>query len=1015
LSGTYGTYYKPNRPTNVYPSSGGIVIAATNFVTSAYSHSQGTPQLATKWEIRTGSGTYEDPVLAVTTTNSYLTNYPIPFDQITYGQSYYWRATHIDTNGHPSVVSAEMAFSWGTTNASAGALVLNEILAENRDTVQNGGKYPDYIELKNNSATNIPLAGYTLTDDPLKPAKFTFASDATIAAGGYLLIWCDSDTSAPSLHTGFGLDSAGDSALLLNSGVIVDSVAFGPQAPDVSIGRIANGTGGWQANTLTPLTANSAKTLGSVSNLRVNEWMADPAYGDDWFELYNTDTNVVALAGLYLSDTPSTPMIMQIPALSFIEGKGFAKFFADGSTAGGNHCNFKLAKGGESIVLTAANGATTLDTITFSSQTTDVSQGRLPDGGSTIVSFSSKTASPGHPNWAPTNGVFINELLANAAAPLEDAIEIYNTNTSAVDIGGWWLSDDLIVRQKFQIPAGTTVPAGGYKTFYAADFAGGTVPFGFNAKGDEVMLSAVDSAGNLTGYGSLVRFGAAAENKSFGRVAATGLNASSGNSEFWPLTAHTFGQDNPADAATFRTGTGAANALPKIGPVTINEIMYHPTDLTGGIDDTNNEFIELFNLTTNAVSLGGWRLRGDTEFIVPSGQSIAAGGYLLLVSFDPTNTAALASFRTNYSLSTNVVIYGPYSEKLANSTFDVEIAYPALIDGYTNYVNMDKVEYRDTTLVGQAEAPLAVVSSQKPGVLAGLSVSRFQTVKAGDIVGHLIVADPKMVESSLAVIRAELDMLRANMSPIATQQRNAMNYAQLRLDWMKERAALASVKVNFQLAEAEWHRSEELFKDKLISQSQLDIAKANYGALQQQVEELTRLVADGEKSFASMQPVGTADISEISNEPMRAAMAVQEAKLRLTEAELNPITLTAPINGVVTLIYLASGEAVMAGQPIISIAAIEPTRIVGYLRPPLSSEPAAGDRVEVRTRGRHRVTASAQIIAIGAQLETVPAVFGGLARLDLAQQGLPVNISLPANLKIHPGELVDITLLPQTD
>ena len=110
--------------------------------------------------------------------------------------------------------------------------------------------------------------------------------------------------------------------------------------------------------------------------------------------------------------------------------------------------------------------------ITFSAQTTDVSLGRRPAGASTIVSFSSKSASPGYVNWAPTN-VVINELLANPAAPLEAAIELHNTNSSAVDIGGWGLRDDLVNRQKFHIPAGTTIPAGGYKTFYGADFAGG--------------------------------------------------------------------------------------------------------------------------------------------------------------------------------------------------------------------------------------------------------------------------------------------------------------------------------------------------------------------------------------------------------------------------------------------------------------------------------------------------------------------------------------------------------------
>jgi hypothetical protein len=698
----FGTYYKPNRPTNNYPVSGGIIVSATNFITSAYAHPKSTPQLATEWEIRTASGDYEDPVLRVTTTNSTLTNYPIPFDQLTYGQTYYWRATHIDTNGHPSVVSAETAFSWGTTNTSAGALVLNEILAYNRNTIENGGKYPDYIELKNNSSTNITLTGYALTDDPTNTTKYTFPSGTTILAGGYLLVWCDSDTSASGLHTGFGLNSAGDAALLLNNGTIVDSVTFGPQAPDVSIGRIVNGTGGWQANTPTPLTANSAKTLGLVSNLRVNEWMADPAYGSDWFELYNADTNVVALAGLWLSDTPSTPMITQIPALSFIAGQGFTEFWADDSTAGGNHCNFALKKSGENVVLTAANGATTIDTVNFVAQTTDVSQGRLPDGGGVPYVFFTNTASPGYCNWAPAS-VYINELLANSASPLEDAIEIYNTNSTAVSIGGWWLSDDFNNRQKFQIPAGTTVPAGGYKVFYASDLAAGAVPFEFNASGDEAILSAVDTSGNLTGYGSLVRFGAAAENGSFGRVAATGLNCSSGGAEFWPLTAHTFGQDNPADVATFRTGTGAANATPKIGPVTINEIMYHPPDLTvgtnTGVDDTRDEYIELYNISTNTVDLSGWRLKGDTEYIFTNGTTLAAGGYLLLVSFDPAVATNLTAFRTFYSLSTSVAVCGPYSEKLANSTFDVEIAYPALIGGYTNYVNVDKVEYRDCRVV----------------------------------------------------------------------------------------------------------------------------------------------------------------------------------------------------------------------------------------------------------------------------------------------------------------------------
>src|SRR5437588_9566490 len=69
-------------------------------------------------------------------------------------------------------------------------------------------------------------------------------------------------------------------------------------------------------------------------------------------------------------------------------------------------------------------------------------------------------------------------------------------------------------------------------------------------------------------------------------------------------------------------------------------------------------------------------------------------------------------------------------------------------------------------IVGQAEPILANVSCYKPGVLAELTVTRFQRVKAGDPVGHVMVTDPKILASSLAVIQSEIEMLRVNLKPI---------------------------------------------------------------------------------------------------------------------------------------------------------------------------------------------------------------------------------------------------------
>jgi len=319
------------------------------------------------------------------------------------------------------------------------------------------------------------------------------------------------------------------------------------------------------------------------------------------------------------------------------------------------------------------------------------------------------------------------------------------------------------------------------------------------------------------------------------------------------------------------------------------------------------------------------------------------------------------------------------------------------------------------TLVGQAEPVLANVSCYKPGVLAELTASRFQKVKAGDPVGLVMVTDPKILASSLAVIQAEIEMLRADMSPVVAQQRNAMDYDQLRLDWMKQRALLATARVNLQLAETEYRRMDQLFKEKIVAQRVFEQAQAARDRLQTEVAELTRLVGEGEQHLQLLQLTNSPDISKVSADPLRAAIALQESKLRLTEAELSPVTLKAPIDGIVTTLYLRPGEAVSAAQPIMAIATVDAVRIVGYLRPPILQQPKVGMRVEVRTRGLRRQIGTATVVEVGAQFEAVPPTLVGPMKFANVEQGLPVDISLPANLKIRPGELVDLVFAAKAE
>jgi hypothetical protein len=145
--------------------------------------------------------------------------------------------------------------------------------------------------------------------------------------------------------------------------------------------------------------ANVPAGLGNPALVRVNEWMADPAAGPDWFELFNGDSRPVALGGLFLTDDLNAPFTSPVPPLSFL-GTGadaWREFIADGKTDNGaNHANFSLKKSGEAVGLFSAAGQL-LDGVQFGAQQTGVSQGRYPDGTSTIVSFPG-SATPGAAN-----------------------------------------------------------------------------------------------------------------------------------------------------------------------------------------------------------------------------------------------------------------------------------------------------------------------------------------------------------------------------------------------------------------------------------------------------------------------------------------------------------------------------------------------------------------------------------------------------------------------------------------
>ncbi|MGC8887034.1 MAG: lamin tail domain-containing protein, partial [Verrucomicrobiia bacterium] len=243
---------------------------------------------------------------------------------------------------------------------------LNEIQAQNNSGItDNFGEREPWVELYNSDTNAIDLSSFYLTDDYSNLTKWTFPSGTVINPGQFMVVWLDgqeSQSTNANLHASFRISpSTGSIALVMpiyGEYKVLDYLNYTALLPDQSYGDGPDGQHFYRQKFYYP-------TPGSTNDMRVapikvyiNEWMADnisyivdPATGgyDDWFEIYNPNTNDIDLSGYYLTDNPSNPTQFKIPNGVIIPAKGYFLVWADNRPTTTNlvaptelHVNFAL-------------------------------------------------------------------------------------------------------------------------------------------------------------------------------------------------------------------------------------------------------------------------------------------------------------------------------------------------------------------------------------------------------------------------------------------------------------------------------------------------------------------------------------------------------------------------------------------------------------------------------------------------------------------------------------------------
>lgn len=501
---------------------------------------------------------------------------------------------------------------------------ISEVMTDNTTCPNAEGVLCDWVEIENTSSKDFPLAGYYLSDEAGK-GKYCFPAGTVVPARGYLVVWCSPDEEGDG-YAPFALRKAGgetvclmnenrtvlDSAVTVacgegqslvrgSDGALVPSDTPTPGYPNNDAGAKA-----WQEE----LAQRSGGTLALSEIMSSNTLFAAPDGNYyDWIEVYNPSDSPVSLSGYKLSDrTNKTKYAFPDELLGAGEYK--IVWCAPG-VEGAEYASFALASaGGETVVLTAPSGAESesIELPALGKNTT-----YAKENGAWVVS---QRPTPGFPNddagyeaWLRSGGyenseIYITEVmahnrgtLADSDGELSDWIEIANLGETAVDLSGWYLSDDPNVPDEWKIPALTLAP-GEYAVIFASgkNRTEGELHTNFSlSDGDTVILS----TGNGAETGSVK-----IENVPDGASLAMQPDGSFAVSDF-----PTPGFENTAAgyAAFCETDT-------RTSPLLLWEIVVYEAG--------SSDWVELKNVSASPVDLSGYTL--SDKFKEPARDALPA-------------------------------------------------------------------------------------------------------------------------------------------------------------------------------------------------------------------------------------------------------------------------------------------------------------------------------------------------------------------------------------------------------
>lgn len=338
-------------------------------------------------------------------------------------------------------------------------------------------------------------------------------------------------------------------------------------------------------------------------------------------------------------------------------------------------------------------------------------------------------------------------------------------------------------------------------------------------------------------------------------------------------------------------------------------------------------------------------------------------------------------------------------------------------------------------MVGIAQENIRQIAAAKDGRLKSVSVELYQKVNLGDKIAIIdtVLEDENIKalrQAQLKTVAAEIQRLMAEMVPtqenllaeasniesdkIVAQRRFSVDIENAKLRILQLKTQIETDCINLENLVVEVKIAKQLLAEDAIAPYELQKVQVLYNTLDKTIQENEHLLTQAEENlkqaqqrknkFAQHQPFHPSIDSAL--DIIRKAVKVQERLIEELLIKPVPMTLTATLDGVVSQIYYGTGDAVLAGEPIITIAESKPIEIVAYASAQQTSTIKEKMKVQLIKNSYPAQIATSRVTHLGPNVELIPERLW--SNPNVPQWGRPILIKIPNGLKLIPGEIIGV-------